>query len=105
MPVIDLRDPEFRHEAGLMTETVLIPSQSVGAVSNGRERAETARLVLELLHEHGPMTRLELCRALGRAKSPGLIALFEQMATEDQIRRGFTLTRNGRTAIIYGVEL
>ena len=104
MPTIDLRDPELRALAGLATETVSGPSQQNGQAANGRSRAETIDLVIALLMEHGPMTRNELCRALGRKKSPHLRALFEQMAAEGQIRRGFTLADNGRDTIIYGVE-
>lgn len=104
MPTIDLRDPELRALAGLATETVSVPFQQNGPARNGRGRAETAALVIALLTERGVQTRLQLCRALGRAKSPHLIDLFEQMAAEGQIRRGFTLADNGRDTIIYGVE-
>ena len=105
MPVIDLRDVELRAEIGLVTETVSVPCQPRRASPSARSRGETMDLIMQALAIHGPMTRLEIARHLGREKSPWLIAICEDLCSVGLIRRGYTTAANGRTAILYGVEL
>jgi predicted ArsR family transcriptional regulator len=105
MPVIDLRDPETRAGIGLITETVSVPCQPRRASPSARSRGETMDLIIHALSNHGPMTRLEIAHHLGRGKSPWLIAICEDLVSVGLIRRGYTTAANGRTAILYGVEL
>lgn len=105
MPVIELRDPETRAEFGLLMETVSIPCQSASATPTIRSRGETMDLIIAALQEYGPMTRAQIAKHLGRAKTPWLISICEDLCSVGLIRRGYTTTRNGLTAILYGVEL
>jgi hypothetical protein len=103
MAILDLRDPETRTELGLMTETVLAPFRLPDVPMHGRSRAETMDLIIEALSIHGPMTRTQLARMLGRRKTPWLVAICEELAALGLIVRGQTLI-NGLVAVIYGVE-
>ncbi len=105
MPVIDLRNPETRAVAGLITGTVSIPSQSGGAPSSTRSRGETMDLIIESLQQQGPMTRTQIARQIGRKKTPWLIGICEDLVSVGLIRRGYMTLPNGLTAILYGVEL
>lgn len=103
MATLDLRDPDVRESAGLLIETVSIPSQRGNSPAHGRSRAETMGLIMEALQD-GPKTRTQIARQLGRRKTPWLIGLCEELVSVGLICRGYSVTHNGLTVIVYGVE-
>lgn len=104
MPTLDLRDAETRLQFGLVTDTVSAPSLPIKTARDTRSRAETMECIIEALAS-GPMTRLQIARHLGRAKTPWLIAICEDLVSVGLIFRGYATAENGRTVIVYGVEL
>lgn len=105
MPTLDLRDLETRVQFGLAIETVSAPLQPIKASRETRSRGETMDCIIEALNANGPMTRLQIARHLGRAKTPWLIAICEDLVSVGLIYRGYDTADNGRTVIVYGVEL
>lgn len=104
MPTLDLRDTETRVQFGLVTGTVPVPSLPGTAARETRSRAETMECIIEALTANGPLTRLQIARHLGRAKTPWLIAICEDLVSVGLINRGYDTAVNGRTVIVYGVE-
>jgi hypothetical protein len=105
MATLDLRDPEIRLEAGLLAETVSAPYQQKWTGAEHRSRAETESIVINALHQLGPMSRRQLADTLNRAKSPRLVAVLESMVDAGIIIKGVaTCPLNGREMIVYGVE-
>ena len=90
--VIDLRDPALREEWQLslgFADTVLEPSRHSNRRQEHRGRAETQALILDALRmANRPLTRLEIARAVGRAKTPWLIALIDALVADGLVRPG-----------------
>lgn len=105
MTQIDLRDSEMRKQLGLFDSTVLEPSQQRHRVQKGqwRGRLETEQLILEAC-AYQELTRLQIARTLGRAKTPHLVNL-----VEDMVRAGLLACRsdtmpNGIVCFFYQVQ-
>jgi hypothetical protein len=103
MATFDLRLPEHREALGIDDswdkqadgiETVSIPFQRKGSGGGAhRSRGDTERMIVEVVSAAPiPMTRLQIARAVGRAKSPYLVGLIIALVesgelTETAIRR------------------
>jgi response regulator of citrate/malate metabolism len=99
---IDLRSTDTRKTLGLMTETVSQTSQSK---QPKRARNDTIREILTALERADkPLTRLEVCRAIGRRKSPHLIAEVEHLASLGIVTRQIVTAVNGAPAFAYHME-
>lgn len=95
---INLRDPKTRALAGLDSDTVSVPSQkkSGTVLQPKRAVADTRREIIDLIYDSPQsLTRLMICRILGRAKSPHMIDLIEQLVAEGVITRGCSMSANG----------
>lgn len=95
---IDLRDDKTRARAGLASETVPSPYRKSYKTVIQEKRAveDTRRLIVDLVYDSNqPLTRLQICRLLDRAKTPHLVALIEQLVTEGVIARGCSVNANG----------
>lgn len=96
---IDLRCPTERQALGLTTETVPAQSQPY---QRKRTRRDTETAILDALYEAGrPLSRLDICRAVGRAKSPHLIAVIEALCTDGEIKRALAIGPNGKSTYVY----
>jgi hypothetical protein len=87
---IDLRQPDLRREIGLITDTVSERFQYGDDPGSYRDRADTEALIVDALVD-GPMTRLQVARALGRAKSPWTREILESL-----VSRGLVVRQHGR---------
>lgn len=88
MPTLDLRAPSLRQQHGLMTVTVLEPFQRDDGGQQHRGRADTEALILDALRHAGrPLTRLDVARALNRAKTPHFIQILETLVAEGRVVR------------------
>lgn len=86
--VLDLRDEGKRMEYGLRPETVLERSQKAKTGHNRAERDDMLQSICNAVYNApAPLTRLEICRAVNRAKSPHLIALIDELYTRGFIAR------------------
>lgn len=83
MAKIDLRDEKKRSENGLITGTVSKPFQHSKKGEKHRGRAETENMIMSYVIKTGrEVTRLEICRAINRAKTPHLIAILNDLVNE-----------------------
>lgn len=99
---LDLRSIDTRKSLGLMTETVSQTSQSK---QPKRARQDTYHEILKALQKADkPMTRLEICRAIGRRKAPHLIQTVEHLASLGIISRQVVTAVNGAPAFAYHME-
>lgn len=89
---LDLRDPAVRAELGL--RTVSVPSQKPA-----RQEKRTAEQAMQMIREHilaHPFcTRLEIARAIGRSKSPYLLAQIEWLVLHGTLARSINIRTNG----------
>lgn len=89
---LDLRDPLVRAEAGL--STVSIPSQK-----RVRQEKRTMEQAMQMIREHvlnNPnCTRLEIARAIGRAKTPYLLTQIEWLVKHGTLGRSTNVRPNG----------
>jgi hypothetical protein len=95
---LDLRDEKTRSRVGLKSETVSVPSRKKAETVAQEKRAvgDTRREIIDMIYDSPqPLTRLMICRILGRKKSPHLIALIEQLVTENVIARGCSIGAGG----------
>ncbi len=89
---IDLRDEELRRAYGL--STVSIPSQK--RLRQEKRPAEQAmQMICDYVLEHPSCTRLEIARAIGRAKTPYLLSQIEWLVQSGQLARTQTIRANG----------
>lgn len=96
---IDLRCPTERQALGLTTETVSAQSQPY---QQKRTRRDTETAILDALYEAArPLSRLDICRAVGRAKSPHLIAVIDALHADGEINRAITTGPNGNPTYVY----
>lgn len=103
---LDLRDSTLREQAGLLNETVTLPShQAANSEPIHRPSGETRGLIIGAIYSAGQeLTRLEIARALGRKKTPWLTALIEDMVAAGALYRIHTPARNGVICYLYGVR-
>lgn len=96
---IDLRPTDARVAAGLNVGTVSIPSHNR---PNERPRTETVRLICETIESSAePVTRTEIARALGRAKTPYLIDVIESLVGAGVLSRSHYVRHNGVVCYLY----
>lgn len=92
LKTLDLRNEELRREYGL--STVSIPSQN--RVRQEKRPAEQAmQMICDYVLEHPSCTRLEIARAIGRAKTPYLLSQIEWLVQTGQLARNQTIRTNG----------
>lgn len=92
MMTLDLRDPALRAELGL--STVSIPSQERKRQEK-RSAEQAMQLILEFVRDNPNCTRLEIARAIGRAKTPYLLLQIEQMVQAGALARTHIIRPNG----------
>jgi hypothetical protein len=67
-------------------ETVSIPSQRGRNVQGRRAVGETRQMIIDVVAASPlPLTRLQIARALGRSKTPHLVALIVELADSGAI--------------------
>ncbi len=100
---IDLRRPEDRERAGLRVETVSTPSQYWDSRKPSRRRAEDTRAaIISVVEQSGrAMNRLEIARAVGRAKTPHLIHMIEGLVAAGMLNRVQSVRSNGLLEFFY----
>lgn len=100
---IDLRSAEDRIRAGLRTETVSTQSQYSDLGKPARRRAEDTReSIITAVEQSGrAMNRLEIARAVGRAKSPHLILMIEGLVADGLLNRVQSVRSNGLLEFFY----
>lgn len=104
MTKLDLRDGETRSQLGLWDGTVTLPSQHRHVTQNHRGRAETIELILHELNVQGaPMTRLQIARALGRAKTTWLSGILDSLVADSLLVKSHTIGANGMVVYWYEV--
>lgn len=100
---IDLRSIDERKQHGLMTDIVSVPSQSTAPMK--RAKHDTTRAILDALEVADyPLSRLEICRAIGRKKSPHLINLIEELVILGLLRRSVAVAINGADSYVYSLQ-
>jgi hypothetical protein len=95
MATFDLRLPTDRAALGLDDdwdkkpaphETVLKPSHQIGGGGHHRAKGEALKMICEVVTSAPqPMTRLEIARAINRAKSPYIISLIMELVESGDI--------------------
>lgn len=89
---LDLRDEAVRAEFGL--RTVSIPSQK-----RARQEKRPAEQAMQMIRQHvldNPnCTRLEIARAIGRAKTPYLLTQIEWLVMHGTLGRSTNIRPNG----------
>lgn len=92
LKALDLRDEAVRAELGL--RTVSTPSQN--KIRQEKRPAEQAlKMICDFVYEHPSCTRLEIARAIGRAKTPYLLSQIEWLVQCGQLARSQTIRANG----------
>lgn len=91
--ILDLRDPETRAAHGLRDETVSLQSHARAGGQQHADRASTERAILDAIDR--PLTRLAICRAIGRKKCPHLVVMIDGLAERGYIERETTYAPNG----------
>lgn len=99
---IDLRRPEDRQQAGLRVETVSAQSQHAETFKSPRRGVgDTREAILAALESGRAMNRLDIARAIGRAKSPHLILIIERLVADGLIERVQSVRANGFVEFFY----
>lgn len=69
-----------------------------------RTQEETIRLILHVVSKsQQPMTRAAICEAIGRQKTPHLIALIDNLATAGYLERSVKTFHNGVQGYVYRI--
>lgn len=92
LKTLDLRDETLREELGL--RTVSTPSQKP-ARQEKRPMGESMAMIRDHVLNHPFCTRLEISRALGRAKSPYILGQIEMMVRNGTLARSIQIRPNG----------
>lgn len=50
-----------------------------------------------------PLTRLEICRSIGRKKSPHILQIIEELASGGWLTKTATTDKHGRHAFVYSI--
>lgn len=102
MATIDLRTEAARREFGLPDDTVSIPSQRGKTEGTHRSRADGLSAIVDVVkHAPRPMTRLQIARAIGRAKSPYLVGLIVQLVESGDLSETARVRPNGAIEYLY----
>jgi hypothetical protein len=105
MATITLRTPEERANFGLFDVTVTEQSQRFEGYAKYRSRGESLDLIVTVLKTAGaPMTRLQIAKAIGRAKSPTLYGMIDELATAGRIFGSVERSRFNRMQYVYWTE-
>lgn len=102
MATIDLRTAEARREFGLFDDTVSGPSQPGKKGESHRGRAEALTLIVDVVkHARAPMTRLQIARAIQRAKTPYLVGLITELVGTGDLSETARVRPNGAIEYLY----
>jgi hypothetical protein len=104
MAKIDLRTPDARIENGMINNTVSLPlhHRSVGKQSK-RGRGESVIAVIDAVYDaSSPLSRADIAKALGRAKTPHLVSIIEGLVNDKVLIRYVTVASNGAAMYLYG---
>lgn len=104
MPKIDLSTPEARQQNGLSIGTVTLPShhRSIGKQSK-RGRGDSIIAVIDAVYDApAPLSRSDIAKALGRAKTPHLVSIIEGLVQQNVLIRYVTVASNGAPMYFYG---
>lgn len=70
-----------------------------------RLREDTKHLIREVLTQtQVPMTRTQIAKAIGRAKTPNLISILDEMVHDEQLRVDVKTFHNGVQGYIYALK-
>lgn len=89
---LDLRDPLVRAKAGL--STVSTPSQKP-ARQEKRPAEQAMKMIRAFVLDNPNCTRLEIARAIGRAKTPYLLTQIEWLVNVGTLGRSTNIRPNG----------
>lgn len=89
---LDLRDESLRAEVGL--RTVSIPSQSKKRQEK-RPMEQAMEMICAFVRDNPNCTRLEIARAIGRAKTPYLLTQIELLVQAGTLARTHIIRPNG----------
>lgn len=89
---LDLRDPLVRAKAGL--STVSVPSQKP-ARQEKRPAEQAMKMIRQFVLKNPNCTRLEIARAIGRAKTPYLLTQIEWLVNTGTLGRSTNIRPNG----------
>lgn len=101
MATIDLRSFEARQRFGLRSGNVSERSQREKREQYHRGRAESQALIYSACVSAEYLTRLEIARAVGRAKTPHLVALIEELVEHGILVRHELDNGNGLPIFVY----
>lgn len=102
MATIDLRTDAARREFGLEDTTVSGPSQRGKNGDSHRSRAEALTLIVDVLkHAARPMTRLQIARAIHRAKTPYLVGVINELVESGDLSETARVRPNGAIEYLY----
>lgn len=104
MAKIDLSTTESRIENGLSIGTVALPSHHrSNKHQQKRGRGETIIAIIDAVYDASePLSRLEIARAIGRAKTPHLTAMIEELVNQNVLKRISTVSVTGAFMFLYG---
>ena len=104
MAKIDLSTTESRIENGLSIGTVALPSHHrSNKHQQKRGRGETIIAIIDAVYDASePLSRLEIARAIGRAKTPHLVSIIEGLVQQNVLIRYVTVASNGAPMYFYG---
>jgi len=57
-----------------------------------------------VMQSRHPMTRLDICRAIGRTKAPHIVKMIDGMAKDGWLQIAIGEDRLGRTAYVYSIQ-
>lgn len=102
MATLDLRTPEARREFGIEDETVSEPSQHGRIVGEYLDRdVVLTRIINAVKASHKPMTRLQICRAIRKAKSPHSIRLIMSLVQSGDLVETESVKASGKIEYLY----
>lgn len=105
MATISLRTAEERENFGLFDMTIQEQSHRFTGYDKYRSRAESMELIVTVLEKVGaPMTRYQIAKAIGRAKSPALYKMIDELAEAGRISGTVERSRFNRMQYVYWVE-
>lgn len=97
MATINLRPTEVRQAVGLDAKQIPVPIRTL------RPQNETMQLIWDTVSEAGWLSRLHICRAINRKKTPWLIGLIERMVESGYLVRELRPHLNGAMMYTYSI--
>lgn len=99
MTALNLRDVDLKKELGI--DTVSIPSQHHKSKQHKRPMGQALEMITAFIADHPHCTRLEIARAIGRAKQPNVIVQIEWLVARGFLARSHGTSAQGRLEFRY----